>query len=152
MQNLDLPTGSKRTCPEEADGLKPYPGTLSVHIHACDGGTSSRKPGKVSVMPDLSARGAVLHMEEPERPGDQMDVSDTRTHTPLSIASNLNAPANLSVRSNLPPCVGEPKRLESQMDSSDTCTCMQGVTSDLRRSANMSDMVRNPQNNWQIPN
>ena len=79
MQNLDLPTGSKRTYPEEADGLKPCPGMLSVHIHAYDGGTSSRKPGKVSVMPDLSARGAVSHMEEPERPGDQIDVSDTRT-------------------------------------------------------------------------
>ena len=48
--------------------------------------------------------------------------------------------------------MGKPKRLESQMDLSDTCTCMQGVMSDLRRSANMSDTVRNPQNDWQIPN
>ena len=69
LQDLDLPTGSKRTCPEKADGLKPCPGMLSVRIHAHDGETSLRKPGKVSVMPDLSARGAVSHMEEPERPG-----------------------------------------------------------------------------------
>ena len=76
---LRLTYWSKRTCPEEVDGLKPCPGMLSVRIHARDGGTSSRKPRKVSVMPDLSARGAVLHMEEPERPGTKW-MRQTHTH------------------------------------------------------------------------
>lgn len=73
-------------------------------------------------------------MEEPERHRDQINASDARIRTPLSIASNSNAPANASVTPNLSPCVGEPRRLGNQMDLLDTCRCMQDVTDDSRRS------------------
>ena len=69
------------------------------------------------------------------------------------VANNSNISANMSATSDLPSRgsesrMGEPERLESQTDASDTRTRVQGIANDSRRSGNTSDTVRTPQDNW----
>ena len=59
------------------DGFASCPSMLSVHIHVCGSGDSLRRTEKVSVSPDLPARGAVSRAGELERPRGQKTMGST---------------------------------------------------------------------------
>ena len=50
------------------------------------------------------------------------------------------------------PCVGEPKRLETQTDTSDACTHVQRAAKDSRKPTDKPECVRIPQNGCIKPN
>lgn len=63
----------------QTDELKHYPGVLSIGINAHRNGNGSRRPAKLSNMPNLPAGGAKSRIGEPVRLGSQPDRSNACT-------------------------------------------------------------------------
>ena len=71
------PTGSTKSCPEEADGFKSCPDTQTAGIHIQNIEKNSNRPVNMSVRPDLPVRGAEPQIGRQKRPRNQMGMSDT---------------------------------------------------------------------------
>ena len=102
LEPPDSPTGCSRRHADQLDGLESHENTLNMHRHAHGNAVdSSNTPENASVIPDLPARGAVSHMNEPEGPQGQTDSSNTCTYA-QSTANDLRTPANASKNVNSP--------------------------------------------------
>ena len=95
------------------DGFASCPNTLRIRIHVCGSGDKLERTEKVTVRPDLPARGAVSCSGEPERPREQTDDGLDSCPGMLSVhiyvqgdVGNLRRPVKLSVTLNLP-CINE---------------------------------------------
>ena len=95
------------------DGFVSCPNMLSICIHVCGSEDKLERTEKVTVRPDLPARGTVLRSGEPERPREKMDDGFDSCPGMLSVCiyvqgdvGNLRRPVKLSVTLNLP-CINE---------------------------------------------
>ena len=155
----DSPTGSATRHTGKTDGLEAHVGTQRARTHVHHVGNNSNRPAKMSIMPDLTARGAEPHNGDLERLQSQSDASNMRARM-QSVVRNSNTPENVSVTSEIPDLpargtilrTGEPKRLESRSDVSDAWTRMQRVANGSRRPKNQSERVRKAQNDCKKSN
>ena len=75
------PTRSPRQHTDLLNELEGHVNTPNMHRYAHSDVDGSNAPEKVSVTPNLPARGALSRMNEPEGPGDSMDAPDAYTYT-----------------------------------------------------------------------